>query len=161
MKGISPFIATVLIISFTIGAGMLLGPWIYSLTQSQAGTVGQESETRLECNYGGIRIDDDTIKCSFTGNPDFLNFTIENTGTIDLYNFTCEIYQNGVIYEYGVNNSINNQTFTSTSPLKSAQKRTVAVNITDNLPAINPEWIRIRIPRCPTVSDKSTNILCA
>jgi archaellum component FlaG (FlaF/FlaG flagellin family) len=160
MKGISAFIATVLIIAFTIGVGMLLGPWIYSLAQSQSQTIGKESETRLECNYGGIRIDDDTIKCSFTGNPDFLNFTIENTGTIDLYNFTCEIYQNGVIYEYGVSNSINNQTFTSASPLRPAQKRTVSVNITDNLNATNPEWIRIMVPKCPTVSDKSTNIIC-
>jgi flagellin-like protein len=160
MKGISPFIATVLIIAFTIGIGMLLGPWIYKLTQSQTQTIGKESESRLECSYGGIRIDDSTIKCSFTGNPDFLNFTIENTGTINLYNFTCEIYQNGQIYEYGVNNSINNQTFTSVSPLKPAQKRTVTVNIIDNLPAINPDWIRIMVPSCPTVSDRSTNITC-
>lgn len=161
MKGISPFVATVFVISFTVGAGVLLGPWIYSLTKSQAETVGGETETRLDCQYGGIRIDDDSIKCSFTGNPDLLNFTIENTGTINLYNFTCEIYLNGVVYEYGVNNSINNQTFTDSSPLRPAQKRTVAVNITDNLASANPEWIRIRVPKCPTVDDKATNTTCS
>lgn len=160
MKGISPFIATVLIIAFTIGAGMLLGPWIYSLTQSQSQTIGKESETRLECNYGGIRIDDDTIKCSFTGNPDFLNFTIENTGTIDLYNFTCEIKVGDNITSYNINNSLTNAPFTKDSPLRPAQRRTVIVGITDNLPAVNPEWIRIMVPKCPTVSDKSTNTIC-
>jgi hypothetical protein len=160
MKGISAFIATVLIIAFTIGVGMLLGPWIYNLVQSQSQTVSKESETMLDCSYGGIRIDDDSIKCDFTGDPDLLNFTIENSGTIDLYNFTCEIYQNGIIYGYSVNNSINNQIFTSTSPLKSAQKRAVRINITDNLPSANPEWIRITVPKCPTVSDKSTNVTC-
>jgi len=161
MKGISPFIATVLIISFTIGAGALLGPWIYSLTKSHADTVGGETETRLNCQYGGIRIDDESIKCSFTDTPDFLNFTIENTGTVNLYDFTCEIYLNGVIYEYGVNNSMNNQTFTSSSPLRPAQRRTVTVNITDDLASANPEWIRIRVPRCPTVDDRVTNVPCS
>lgn len=160
MKGISPFVATVLIIAFTVGVGVMIGPWIYSLTQTQAKTVGEESETRLECDYGGIRIVDDSIKCNFTGSVDTLNFMLENTGTINLYNFTCEIYLNGIIYEYGVNNSITNTSFTKDSPLGPAQRRTVAVNITDNLASANPEWIRIRVPRCPTVADKVTNVIC-
>ena len=105
-------------------------------------------------------MDDDSIKCDFSGDPDFLNFTLENTGTINMYNFTCEIYLNGIIYEYGINNSINNQTFTDTAPLKPGQRRTVAVNITDNLADANPEWIRIRVPKCPTVDDRSTNTTC-
>ena len=161
MKGISPFIATVLIISFTIGAAALLGPWIYSLTKSQSDVIGGETETRLDCQYGGIRIDDDSIKCDFTGSLYFLNFTLENTGTKDMYNFTCEIYLNGIIYEYGINNSINNQTFTSSTPLKPSQVRTVAVNITGDLPSANPEWIRVRVPKCPTVDDRSTDVSCS
>lgn len=161
MKGISPFIATVLILSLTIGVGVLVGPWAYNLFKSQTSTVAQESETAIECKYGGIRIDDSSVKCLLSGSSDMLNFTLENTGSVDLYNFTCEIYLNGFVYEYGVNNSINNQTFTASTALKPAQKRTVAVNITDNLAAVNPEWIRIRIPRCPTVDDKVTGITCS
>jgi flagellin-like protein len=161
MKGISPFIATVLIIAFTIGIGMLLGPWIYNLTQSQSQTIGKESENRLECNYAGLRIIGDSIQCTFSGNPDFLNFTLENTGNIDLYNFTAEIKLNGIIYDYGVNNSITNTAFTQSSPLRPGQERTVAVNITDNLASANPDYVRIFTSICPTKDDKVTGVTCS
>ena len=162
MKGISPFIATVLIISFTIGAGVLLGPWIYSLTKSQAETIGGETETRLDCQYGGIRIDDECINIDFSGDPYFLNFTLENTGTVDLYDFKCEIYQDGLIYSYSVNDSRTNTIFTKDSPLGSRESRIVSVNLnTSELSSANPDWVRIIVTRCPTVSDKVTNLDCS
>jgi archaellum component FlaG (FlaF/FlaG flagellin family) len=161
MKGISAFIATVLVIAFTVGVGTLLGPWIYSTVQNQAKNVGQQSETRTDCEYGGVQIVADSVKCNFSGNPDFLNFTLKNTGNINLYNFTCEIKLNDIIYEYGVNNSISNTTFTSDAPLRPGQSKTVAINITNNLASANPDWVRIRVPRCPTVDSKVTGISCS
>ncbi len=161
MKGVSPLIAVVLTIAFTVGVAALISGWLTVFSKSSTGIVESQSTTKINCNYGGIRIVDDSMKCGFTGSSDRLNFTIENTGTINLYNFTGEIYLNGIIYSYDTYNAMTNAPLSSGSPIKPNERKTLVVNITDNLASANPDWVRIVTTLCPTVSDKSTNVTCS
>lgn len=159
MKGISAFVATVLTIAFVAGVAIIISGWLTGLTKTQTGTVEKQSQTAVECNYAGIRIVDDTIKCSLSSSPDQLNFTIENTGQIDLYNFTVQIYLNGIVYSNTTYDPLTGDNFTSSSPLKPGERKTIVVNM-DDFTSGNLEWIRIVSARCPSVSDTVTRVTC-
>jgi flagellin-like protein len=159
MKGISPFISTILLIAITVAVAGMIGLWITTLTHTQTGIVGNKTEEDIDCRYAGIKIDDSTIQCNFAGSSDQLNFTLENTGTVDMYNFNGEIYLGGLIYSYSVYNPLTNLAFNSTYPIRPGESKTVVVNITDNLASSNPTWIRV-VSRCPTVYDTVENVGC-
>lgn len=160
MKGISPFIATVLLIAFTIGIGAMMGPWISRLAQENSENVAERTKTDIDCQDGSVKIVDTSILCEFTAPYDKLNFTIQNTGGIDLYNFTCEISLGGNIYSYTINNSLTTSYFSSNNPLKPGQSKIAIVDITDNLTSANPSQIRIWSYVCPAKDDKITDITC-
>jgi flagellin-like protein len=88
MKGISPLIASVLLIAFTIGVAALYSGWITSFTKTTTEEVQEHSEKRVTCTYGGIAIDDVRYNKT-TGN---ISGTIENTEMIDLGNIDLEIF---------------------------------------------------------------------
>lgn len=155
MKGVSPFIASVLLIVMTVSAGALLAMWYMGLIKLQASNVGNEAEEKTTCSYGGIRILTETIRCDFSGSPpatkDYLNFTVENSGSINLYNLKMQIYIQGVSYSFDVYETATNSTFNSTYPLRPDERKTVSVNITQNAPLANPDWIRL-ITQCSGVN---------
>ncbi|MDI6807241.1 MAG: hypothetical protein QMD14_05570 [Candidatus Aenigmarchaeota archaeon] len=161
MKGISPFIAVILLIAMTVSVGIIVSIWWTGLIQKQAGIIEEESVTKLKCTHGGILIWDETVKCNFAGATDSLNFTVENTGTIDLYNLKVQIFNGSAIYgPYDVIDILKGSVFTSTFPLKPGWKRSVEVNITPENIAGNAEWINI-ITQCPDVEDKTYNVACS
>jgi flagellin-like protein len=88
MKGISPVIASVLLIAFTIAVATLYSGWITSFTKTTTEEVQEKSEKRVTCSYGGIAIDDVKYNKT-TGN---LTAIIENTDIIDLGNIDIEIF---------------------------------------------------------------------
>jgi flagellin-like protein len=157
-KGISPFIASVLLIAFTIAVGTIVSLWINALMRSQASEVGSEADLAVKCRKAGIRILDETIKCNFTG-TDYLNFSLENTGYIDMYDFRAYLYINGVTYSYAVLDANTNQNFTKDSPLKIGEIKTVKVNITDSFSPATISWLKIST-QCPDISDRVENITC-
>ncbi|MEM5790827.1 MAG: archaellin/type IV pilin N-terminal domain-containing protein [Candidatus Aenigmatarchaeota archaeon] len=85
MKGISPLVATVLLIAFVVSVAGILSIWLNSLTLSTTQLVGSEASTAITCSYGGIRLTD----LSFSNN--FLIGGIENTGSITLGNISLQI----------------------------------------------------------------------
>ncbi len=89
MKGISPLVATVLLIAFVVSVAGILSIWLNSLTVSTTQLVGGEASTAITCSYGGIKLSD----LSFSNG--FLTGGIENTGSITLGNLSLQIiYQN-------------------------------------------------------------------
>ncbi|MEM7825106.1 MAG: hypothetical protein QXO27_03995 [Candidatus Aenigmatarchaeota archaeon] len=160
MKAVSAFISLTIIIVIVVATGGIISIWLTSLTQTQTRLVENKTEEEIECRYGGIKIDEATILCDFTGIHDTLNFTVRNTGQIGLYRFTGEIYLGGVVYTYSVYNPLTNLMFNSTYPIKQGESKTVAFNITDDLSSsTNPTWIKI-LTQCPTVSDRVENVDC-
>ena len=87
MKGISPLIASVLLIAFTVAVAGILSTWITGFTRQSTETVESESTTQLTCTYGGISLSG--LKFNTTSNA--LTGQITNTGTIGLGNIKLQV----------------------------------------------------------------------
>lgn len=88
MKGISPFIATVLLIAFAVVVGSVFSGWLTSFTKETTGIVKVHSEKRVICSYGGIALS--SLKYNrTTGN---FSGTVENTDVITLGDIDFEIF---------------------------------------------------------------------
>lgn len=78
MKGISPFIAVILLIAFTVGVAGIVNVWLTGYTRTTSDIVSNQSTTQINCNYGGISLKNlKYVNGNMTGK-------IENTGTISL-----------------------------------------------------------------------------
>jgi FlaG/FlaF family flagellin (archaellin) len=156
MRGVSPFIATILLIAFSVAVGGLMMSWYMGLTKTQAGLVSNQTEQETTCNWGGIRVLTETIKCNFAGNgsstnPEYLNFSVHNSGSINLYNLKVQVYVGGIARTYDLYEVTTNLTFTPSYPLKPEEIKTVAANITEDLPFSDADWIRV-ITQCSNVN---------
>ena len=57
-KGISPMIATVLLIAFTVAVGGILSMWLTSMTSTQTTTTGSAAEKQILCARSVLTIDE-------------------------------------------------------------------------------------------------------
>lgn len=87
-KGISPFIATVLLIAFAIAVAAIFGGWLSTFSQTTTEEVQERSEKRVTCSYGGIALEDLKYNKT-TGN---FSGKVENTDIIVLGNIDFEIF---------------------------------------------------------------------
>jgi hypothetical protein len=85
MKGISSFIATILIIAVTVAVGGIISSWMIHFVSTETKTVGSQSELEITCNDGAISLSDLKYHCPK------LSGKVKNTGKIDLGNITLEI----------------------------------------------------------------------
>lgn len=92
MKGISPMIATVLLIAFTVGVGGLISVWVTSFTTESTNIVSKEGIDQITCSNGALELS--TLRyCSSTNN---MSGIIKNNGRITLGNITLQvIFTNG------------------------------------------------------------------
>jgi len=99
MKGISPLVATVLLIAFTVAVAGLLSNWLTGFASQSAQQVSSSSSVTLSCTYGGVSLGN--LKYNSTQN----NMTgyIENTGTVSIGNLSLQIiYTNKTIVTYNL-----------------------------------------------------------
>ena len=88
-KGISPLIATVLLIAFTVAVAGIIATWITGFATTTSQTVSTQSNIEITCAYGAINIR--SLKYS----SPYLSGVVENNGQIDLGNISISIiYQN-------------------------------------------------------------------
>jgi len=87
IKGISPLVATVLLIAFTIAIATILSLWLTSFTRQTSETVEKEAEKQIICSRGGISLSN----LRFNSTINYLSGRIENTGTISLGNISMQI----------------------------------------------------------------------
>lgn len=85
MKGLSPLIATVLLIAFTVGVGGIISVWISSFTQTSSKIVSKEGELQLICSNGAI----DLSVLRYCNNN--MSGIIKNNGRIALGNITVQV----------------------------------------------------------------------
>ena len=84
-KGISPMIATVLLIAFTVAVGGILSVWLTTLTATQTGTTGTAAEKQILCARSVLEITEATYGASAAAS----NVTVTyRYGTETLTNFT-------------------------------------------------------------------------
>lgn len=87
-KGISPFIASVVLIAVAVAVAGVFSTWLTGFTKETAEEVGKHSEKRVTCSYGGIALEDleyNKTTGSFRGK-------VENIDIIPLGNIDLEIF---------------------------------------------------------------------
>jgi len=78
-KGISPLIAGVLLIAFTLAVAAIISGWLTSLTKTTTEKTEKGVSTQVECSKAVIEID--RVWENPTGNTSVL---VHNKGTVDL-----------------------------------------------------------------------------
>lgn len=86
MKGISPLIATVLLIAFTVAVGGLISIWITGFAKTQTQAIGSQASTSISCSNGFLSFQTNLKFCN-----NYLSGVIINTGSITLGNISLTI----------------------------------------------------------------------
>jgi flagellin-like protein len=95
MKGISPLVATILLIALTVAVAGMVSTWLFGFTRTSVQIVQEKANIEIICGNGGISFSD----VCYSG--DYLSGFITNTGTIALGNITITIlYTNASIQRY-------------------------------------------------------------
>lgn len=103
MKGISPLVATVLLIGIAIGVGGLIAAWVTSFTKTSSEIVRKESELQIICSNGAI----DITSLKFCNN--YLSAIVKNNGRIVIGNITLQvIFQNISLLTVDLNDTAGN-----------------------------------------------------
>jgi len=80
MKGLSPLIATVLLIAITLTIVSIMMGWVTDLVTGQTGTVGNKTSEAVECTGAVITIDD--VYIDFSTNKSRVH--VRNSGQVNL-----------------------------------------------------------------------------
>jgi len=95
MKGISPLVATILLIALTVAVAGMVGTWLFGFARTSSQTVQEKANIEIICGNGGISFSE----VCYSNNH--LSGFITNTGTITLGNITLTIlYTNATIQRY-------------------------------------------------------------
>jgi len=88
MKGVSPLIATVLLIAFTLSIAGLLGGWLSGLTKTQTETLEKSSQETMNCTGSVLNIVNVLCGNTTPGGPNTLRIVLANEGNNALYGFS-------------------------------------------------------------------------
>ena len=83
-KGISPLIASVLLVAFTMAVAAIVVTWITGFTQQQTTSIGVRGERQVLCSSSVLFIDRDDISASGTN----FNVTVTYSGGTETLNIT-------------------------------------------------------------------------
>ncbi len=84
-NAISPLIATVLLIGFTVSLTAVVMVWSQGLIKKTTAEEGALADTRMDCTNLDFTVDK---SCSISGNPKSLTFTIRNLQSTKIDGFT-------------------------------------------------------------------------
>ena len=146
MKAISPMIAVILLIAFTVAIGGILSVWLSGLVSTQTSTVSSGSDKQIKCSSVALTIKtvtfNQTNACAVCNTTYYVNTTVRyDSGTEVLSpNVTLE-----VIYKGAINSSIGIIT------LSPGQSFANSTNVTRqnatgyyNSESVTPEIVRAR-----------------
>ena len=153
MKGISPIIGSVIVIALAFSLAVFLGPWMWNLATHVANQTQQSTEEQLVCQQTSYDFDTGYgnygIKWNFSKSPAELSVKIINTGSINLYNFSFEIYidnSTSPIRHYDVTEDTQKSLL---DPLKPGESTILKANITESISGILKE-VKILNQVCPS-----------
>jgi len=122
LYGISPLISTVILVGITLTIATFVVPWAFELATSTANTTATEADVQIRCQNAAYDFDSSygtygiSWNFSGTGGADSLSVKIINTGTVNLYNFSVELFTNtSEIFEFTINSTYQK---TASNPLK-------------------------------------------
>jgi len=155
-KGITPLLATVILIALTLAVAALLGSWFTSVTRMQTEIIEEDIRAQVNCSAALLEITD--VIC--TGSNDNIKVTITNLGNdIALYNFSTLVTVNNTYYL----NSTGGPN--STNPLNPGEQAILSYYCDNDTYCVNGENIaKVRVTShiCPDrYAEKTfTNEIC-
>lgn len=131
-KGVSPLIAAVLLIAFTMAVAAILTAWVTTFTQEQTDALGNKSEEQIDCSFGQISI------FSSDDNVNWVNASVENNGQKDFSNVSLTALSGGSVLGNAYLDGLN------AGQVKSGNVKT------DGTQA---DTLRVATEQCPAVTD--------
>ncbi|GEM_PF-1916400 len=86
-KGVSPLIATILLLLVAMGIGALVWGFMQEYTTEQTSTAQATASELATCSEGGIKI----TSCTYTASLQRVRIKVENTGKRDLNSFWVNV----------------------------------------------------------------------
>ena len=106
-KAISPLIAAVLLIAFTMAIAGILVSWMTGFTKTETNYVGDKADNQIVCTYAGLDAKKNDVSYNFSGSSSTVNVSVLNSGDQALYNFTFLVKTNSNIYTFVPTNQYN------------------------------------------------------
>jgi flagellin-like protein len=159
MKGVSPIIATIILIALAITIGMMLSSWITHWFYIQTGRTSVSCA--LETNYA---IESARWNISSTSLNNTLLIKVLNKGSRGIYGFGVVLDNGTRIVQLNSSSSLVNQGgISSSNPLQQEQSAYISVNLTNTTlyyPVLGSTLTEVRVTNdaCPDVSQKTTAI---
>ena len=94
-KGISPLLATVVLVALTISVAALLGSWFASTARMQTEMIEEDIKPLVNCSSALIDISD--VLCSNATQK--IQIAVVNLGDIELYDFSVVVTVNNTFYQ--------------------------------------------------------------
>jgi flagellin-like protein len=104
MKGISPLIASVMLIAFVMAIGILVMGWMSTLTRTTTATVTNSTDTAIGCSSASINIDEVYVTTGSTNGT--VRAIVKNTG----YKDGMQVSNAVLLTNTGMNYSVSNPT---------------------------------------------------
>lgn len=135
MKAISPMIAVVLLIAFTVAIGGLVSVWLSTLTSSQTGTIQVSAENLAKCASSTLAASE--VRWASPGTSRIVNVTITSGGTENLKNITITVA--------GPGGSTNSPKFFNGTgdDLIPGLTYATSMNVTANVSLLPPELVSV------------------
>ena len=126
-KGVSPLVASVLLISFTMAIAAILATWATQYMTQQTSTLTTRGN-EANCVYARMNLDTYT----YNKNSNQLILIIINDGRIGLQNFTLSLFNGSGISTISLetDNSVTNK---QNTPLPAGEPRSFIVNGVSNI----------------------------
>jgi flagellin-like protein len=119
MKAISPMIATILLIAFTVAVGGIISIWLTGFARTASTGTETRSEALTRCSASGFEVV--SVKTS-------TNFTY-----VTHYNSDVKIYPISVVFSDGT--VVNSTSFGSGTDYVVTSGKIAAINLTGNFPS--------------------------
>jgi len=133
MKAIDAILSTILVISIIVVIAGIIGPWALNLARNQANSTGQNANSQITCQSTSYDFDSsfgsNGVEWDFSGGSDWLRAKIINTGTINLYGFSFQVYIQGTGYK----SFPAKEQSDADNSLKPSESIVIEANITENL----------------------------
>jgi flagellin-like protein len=121
MKGISPIIATVLLIAVAVAIGVLVSTWItrWTLEQTQTAETATCATTTIY----------DVSDAAYNTTTQMLTLIVTNKGSSAVYNFTIEAVDNTTAIKLNVTPSYSPTGTTASTPLLQGRSFSLTANM--------------------------------
>ena len=153
MKGISPIIATVMLIVVAVSLGALISTWATSWVSDQTNSPD------ITCSVD-TRYVLESAKWNYSGNANKLLVKIRNQGPVKIYNFSATLENSTDLVNYNYSNSnINQGGISEANPLGQEESVYITIDLSSNT-ALGSSLTKISIGNraCKPITASTTKI---